>query len=92
MHYSVITREDSPAADGNRCRDTWPDTKGVRWGARDFIEHTALTQMLSSNLSPQSSGNPVEEEAKTMYESEGMEDARRTRLSLNQLSEARLNS
>lgn len=71
MNYSVISRDDSLAADRNRCRDTQPDTMGVRWGVRDSIEHTALTQMLSSDLSPQSSGNPVEEESRGVWEAEG---------------------
>ena len=56
--YSSVTRE-APAADGRKYRDPQPDYVQKE---RDLGTQTALNGMSPSNPSPQSSGNPVEEE------------------------------
>ena len=59
-----------PTADGNKYRDLQPDG----YAERETMEHTALDNMSPSNPSPQSSGNPVEEEAEETEKTEGTEE------------------
>lgn len=60
-----------------------PTARHLQQSKRETLEYKSLNGVSSSNLSPQKSGNSMEEEAERVEEPEDMEDARRTKTSLS---------